>query len=111
MIGYNTQMNKQNIFDNIVMNKETEQFNEILKRDNIRIERIVSNGQKSDDNFWYDQDEHEFVMILEGQAVIEFEDREIELKKGDCIDIESHRKHRVKCTDVTKPTIWLAIFY
>ncbi|MDR1510173.1 MAG: RNA 2',3'-cyclic phosphodiesterase [Synergistaceae bacterium] len=36
---------------------------------NIRIERIVSTGQTSD---WYDQTETEFVVLLEGNAVIEY---------------------------------------
>lgn len=104
-------MNKQNIFDNIIVNKKNEEFNEILKQDNVRIERIVSNGQTSDENFWYDQDENEFVMVCEGHSIIEFEDSEIELHKGDYLDIKAHVKHRVKHTDITKPTIWLAVFY
>ena len=104
-------MNKQNIFDNIIINKQSEEFNEILKQDNARIERIVSNGQSSAENFWYDQEESEFVMVLEGHSIIEFEDEEVELKKGDYINIEAHRKHRVKHTDLNQPTIWLAVFY
>ena len=104
-------MNKQNIFDNIIRNKQSEEFNEILKQDNVRIERIVSNGQTSRENFWYDQEENEFVMVLEGDSIIEFENEAVELKKGDYLNIESHRKHRVKYTDINKPTIWLAVFY
>ena len=104
-------MNKLNIFDNLPIDKSREQFNELLQKENIRIERIVSNGQKSEDNFWYDQEENEFVMLLEGHAIVEFEDKECELKKGDCINIESHTKHRVKQTSDKEPTIWLAVFY
>jgi len=104
-------MNTQNIFDNVIINKDNEQFNEILKKDNVRMERIVSNGQTSQKDFWYEQDENEFVMVLEGHAILEFEDKEVELKKGDYINIESHRKHRVKYTSTNEPTIWLALFY
>ncbi len=104
-------MNKINIFENILEDKQNEQFLEIIKNDKVRIERIISNGQITADNVWYDQDENEFVMLLEGHAILEFEDKECELKKGDCLNIESHIKHRVKYTDINGPTIWLALFY
>jgi len=104
-------MNKLNIFDNLPIDKSSEQFTELSKKEDIRIERIVSNGQKSKKDFWYDQDENEFVMVLEGHAIIEFEDKEIVLHKGDYIDIKAHRKHRVKYTSEKESTIWLAVFY
>lgn len=104
-------MDKLNIFENISQDKENEQFLKIIKNNTVRIERIVSTGQISPDNFWYDQDENEFVVLLEGCAILEFEDKECELKKGDCINIESHIKHRIKYTDINGPTIWLAVFY
>ena len=100
-----------NIYENILINKENEEFIQILKNENIRVERIVSNGQTSKDNFWYEQEENEFVLLLEGDAILEFEDKELSLKKGDFINIEAKRKHRVKYTSKDKPTIWLAIFY
>ena len=104
-------MSKKNIFKNINVDKINEEFIEILRDKNIRIERIVSNGQKSEDDFWYDQDENEFILILEGSAIIEFQNKEVSLKKGDYIDIKSHEKHRVKYTSNSEPTVWLAVFY
>lgn len=104
-------MNNTNIFENIIVDKKNEQFINILNKESIRIEKIVSNGQTSPNDFWYDQEENEFVVVLEGFAIIEFEDKKVELKKGDYINIESHIKHRIKYTSETKPTIWLAIFY
>ena len=100
-----------NIFKDILVNKEQEEFIDLVKSKNIRIERIVSNGQTSEKDFWYEQDENEFVLLLEGDAIIEFEDKEIELKKGDYIDIKEKIKHRVKYTSESEPTIWLAVFY
>ena len=70
-----------NIFDDIKVDKSKEEFIEILKNESIKIERIVSNGQKSKENFWYKQDENEFILLLEGEAILEFEDREVTLKK------------------------------
>jgi len=100
-----------NIFENILIDKKNEEFKEILKNENLRIERIVSNGQKSNDGFWYEQKENEFVLILEGDAQIEFEDEVVDLKKGDFLNIVANRKHRVKYTSKEELTIWLAIFY
>ena len=100
-----------NIFENILVNKEDEEFTEILNSNNLRIERIVSNGQKSEKEFWYDQDENEFVLILEGSAILEFENKEVSLVKGDYIDIKANTKHRVKYTSENETTIWLAVFY
>ena len=104
-------MDIKNIFDNINVDKNNEEFIKILRDKNIRIERIVSNGQISDENFWYNQDENEFVLLLDGEAILEFENREITLKKGDFIDIKSRTKNRIKYTYLDEPTIRLAIFY
>lgn len=104
-------MKKKNIYENILINKLDEEFTDILKNEKLRIERIVSNGQSSKDNFWYEQDENEFILLIEGDAIIEFEDKEISLKKGDYLDIKAKVRHRVKETNNKNPTIWLAIFY
>ena len=40
----------------------------LLEAANIRIERIVSHGQASPEGFWYDQDQHEWVIVLKGAA-------------------------------------------
>ncbi|QEG02857.1 Cupin domain protein [Stieleria maiorica] len=79
----------------------------------VRIERIVSTGQSSPDEFWYDQDEHEWVAVLSGEARLSFEDdpEPLMLKAGDHLLIPAHRKHRVDWTSDSEPTVWLAVFY
>ena len=104
-------MGKYNIFEQIIVDKNEERFFEIFKNETIKIEKIVSNGQKSPENFWYEQEKSEFVLLLEGFAILEFENREVELKKGDCINIKAKQKHRVKFTSLDEPTIWFAVFY
>jgi len=104
-------MKKYNIFEEIIIDKNEEKFFEIFKNETIKIEKIVSNGQTSPQNFWYEQEENEFVLVLEGFAILQFEDKEIELKKGDCLNIKAKQKHRVKFTSLTEPTIWFAVFY
>ena len=74
-----------------------------------RIERIVSHGHTSPEGFWYDQDEDEWVLILQGEARIGFPDgREIELKTGGCLLLPRHVRHRVAYTST--PCVWLAVF-
>lgn len=102
---------KENIFENIMIDKNKEQFFDLLKNDKIKIEKIVSNGQSSPINFWYEQEKNEFVLILKGNAIIEYEHSDIELKEGDYINIKAFTKHRVKYTNKDEPTIWLAVFY
>lgn len=102
---------KENIFNDIKIDLENEQFFNILKNEKVRIEKIISNGQTSPKDFWYCQEENEFVLLLKGEAILEFENNEISLKEGDYINIKAYVKHRVKKTSKSEPTIWLAIFY
>jgi cupin 2 domain-containing protein len=104
-------MEKYNIFEQIIVDKKEEFFFEIFKNKTIKVEKIVSNGQKSPENFWYEQDKSEFILLLEGFAILEFENRVVELKKGDCLNIEAYQKHKVKFTSLDEPTIWFAVFY
>jgi cupin 2 domain-containing protein len=78
----------------------------------VRIERIVSTGHRSPEGFWYDQDEHEWVAVLKGEARLVFEDGEaVPMKPGDHVLIPAHLKHRVEWTTPDEPTVWLAVFY
>ena len=104
-------MEKYNIFEQIIIDKNEEKFFEIFKNETIKVEKIVSNGQTSPENFWYEQEKSEFVLLLEGFAILEFENRIVELKKGDCLNIEAYEKHRVKFTSLDEPTVWFAVFY
>jgi cupin 2 domain-containing protein len=100
-----------NIFDNIPTNTPEELFVSLLKTSNIRIEKIVSYGKSSPDGFWYDQEEHEWIILLKGAARLTVDDRTIELRQGDYLNIPSHTKHRVEWTTPDEPTVWLAVFY
>ncbi len=88
-----------------------EQFLELLSRPGLRIERIVSNGQASPPGFWYDQPQGEWVLVLQGEARLAFEDEPAPrlLRQGDFVDIAAHRRHRVEST--ATPTVWLAVHY
>ena len=88
----------------------TEELTTVFMEDkNIRIERIISTGQVTD---WYDQTETEFVVFLEGSAIIEYENgKTAVLSKGDTLLIQPHERHRVSFTTSDPPCIWLCVFY
>ena len=92
---------------------KNEQFSNLLERPGLRIERIVSTGQCSPPDFWYDQPEGEWVVVLQGHATLRFEDtpEPLPMTPGDFIDIAPHRRHRVEWTDPEQPTVWLAVHY
>ncbi len=102
-------MNLFNI-DKVLNKKELIEI--LAESKNIRIERIISSGQTSPAGFWYDQDENEFVVLIQGEAVISYEDKtKTRLKTGDTIIIPAHKKHRVAFTSKIPKCIWLCIFY
>jgi len=81
----------------------------LAENKNIRIERIASTGQTSD---WYDQNETEFIILAEGNAVIEYENnKRVVMSKGDTLLIEPHERHRVSFTSENPPCVWICVFY
>ena len=102
-----------NIFDNIPQNAPDEIFETILQSSSIRIERIISSGQATPENEWFDQSENEWVLLLRGRAALRFEDETEDrvLETGDYLNIPAHARHRVEWTSAEEPTIWLAVFY
>lgn len=105
-------MNTKNFYSNIPDKIPEEIIETIYKSNTLRIERIISKGHSSPENFWYNQNENEWVLVLEGRAIIKYDDNStITLQKGDYIFIPAHKKHRVEWTDKNQLTIWLAIFF
>lgn len=101
-----------NIFSSLPDKIDKELFDELLRHKNIKIERIVSRSHTSPENGWYDQPENEWVIVLEGAGSILFESGiEVNLKKGDYLNIPEHARHKVTWTDPNSITIWLAIHY
>ena len=106
-------MKSSNLFDNIPDSLPKELFTSLLDTPGLRIERIVSWGQRSEDGFWYDQDRHEWVLLVEGSASILFEgdSQPVELRPGSFLEIPAHSRHRVVCTSTVNRTVWLAIHH
>ncbi|EAR55160.1 hypothetical protein SKA34_07254 [Photobacterium sp. SKA34] len=101
-----------NIFSQLPVKLDNEEFIDLLKTDSVRVERIVSQGHVTPIDEWYDQSENEWIIVLEGKAEITFDNNEIvTLEKGDHLYIPAHQKHRVSWTEPNKLTIWLAVFF
>jgi cupin 2 domain-containing protein len=87
-----------------------EVFEPILKSDAFIIERIISSGQATPEGSWHDQETEEWVLLIQGESILEFENAEIiKMKPGDYIHIPAHTKHRVNSTSIEPYCIWLAI--
>jgi len=78
-----------------------------------RLERIHSCRARSPKDFWYDQQAHEWVCLLQGNAQLRFEDEASprHLCRGDALYIAPHRRHRVEESDGMGGTVWLALFW
>lgn len=109
--GENVGESIANIFDDLPQQLPSELVQILVRATDVRIERIVSLGHASPPDFWYDQAQHEWVIVLQGAARLQFEDGMVEMKPGDFINIPAFRKHRLDWTTPDKPTVWLGVQY
>ncbi|MEM7445427.1 MAG: cupin domain-containing protein [Pseudomonadota bacterium] len=87
-----------------------EVFEPLLELRGVRLERITSQGQVTPEGDWYDQEQDEWVMVLEGAARLLVEgDGELDMGPGDSVFLPAHRRHRVTWTDPDQQTVWLAL--
>ncbi len=102
----------KNIFSDIPKQIPAELFQTLLSKEGqIKIERIISKGQSTPINEWYDQIQDEWIILLKGKAKLQLENdlSLISLNAGDYYFIPAHTKHRVQWTTPNMETIWLAI--
>jgi cupin 2 domain-containing protein len=103
----------QNIYSSIPANIPQELFQDILITDNFKVKRIVLKGHASPRDFWYDQKQNEWVILLKVSAGLLFEENDtiIELTPCNHINIPAHLKHRVEWSDPDIETVWLEIMW
>ena len=100
-----------NLFDLPDPLPHNEDIIDLVRSDDIRIERIVSTGQTTPAGEWYDQDQDEWVVLIQGKAVLEYETGEkLRLSAGDHVLLPAHCRHRVAYTSPQPPCIWIAVF-
>ena len=89
---------------------DDEVFTSLLERPGVRIERIVSHGQVTSAESPYEQDDDEWVMLVEGAARLWLDGTgEVELGRGNYLFIPAGVRHRVTWTRPGGPTVWLAM--
>lgn len=90
--------------ENPTENNET--FSTLFQNKTLKIESIRSSlkipGQL------YDQDQDEWVLLLEGEARIEIIDKIRTMRSGDYLFLPKHTLHRVHST--SENALWLVIF-
>lgn len=96
-----------NIFDIAADDGQDELIIALLERSGFRLEQIVSHGRGSDPDFWYDQDCDEWVLLVQGEAMLEFKEERLNLKAGDYYLIPAHARHRV--ASCSQDALWLAL--
>ena len=120
-----SQISLGNIYDlsaedlNKSRGENIELFQSLYKTNSTHIERIISTGQFTPSDEWYDQERDEYVVLLKGEATLLIENKvengvelkEVKLKNGDYINIPKHVRHQVKETSKDDPCIWLAVHY
>ena len=100
----------KNIFDNIAEVGEEEQFDWLMKGKHYRIDRIISSGHSYPHGFWYDQEDDEWIFLVQGEATLEIEGELRDMKAGDYLFLPKNCKHRVEKTSVEPVCIWLCFF-
>lgn len=104
-----------NLFSDIPNELPDELMSVLAEGEGVRIERIVSDGQCSPEGFWYDQNQHEWVVLMSGSAVLSIREgssiERVELTAGDHLLLPAHQQHRVESTSSTEKTIWVAVFF
>lgn len=92
---------------------DVEIFEELVRGQAFRLERITSTGQCTPPGEWLEQPEGEWVALLSGAAGLRFENEQAvrELQSGDYVLIPAGRRHRVEWTAADRETVWLALHF
>jgi cupin 2 domain-containing protein len=82
-----------------------ERFVDLARVGDVRVELILSSD--TPDEEFYDQAHDEWVVVLDGAAVVEVEGRPTSLEAGDWMFLPARTVHRVLAT--RRGTRWLAL--
>ncbi|MGK7913257.1 MAG: cupin domain-containing protein [Synechococcus sp.] len=101
-----------NLYANIPSDLSTEVFDLLASGSGVKIERSISKGHTTPDNRWEEQKENAWVLVLRGEAVLEFgHGRSHRLVPGSYISIPARTRYRVDWTTPDEETIWLTVYY
>ena len=100
-------MEIRRLFPEPEMPARGERFETLLESGKLRIERILSAPGSASGP--YDQERDEWVLLLQGSAVLEVEGERVELTAGEALWLPAHTVHRVLDTSDDPPCVWLAV--
>ncbi len=100
-------MRVQRLFPEPDIPMEGERFEELLARGQVRVERILSAPGSASGP--YDQEQDEWLLLLQGRALLEVAGERVELKAGESLFLPAHTLHSVLDTSGNPPCIWLAL--
>ena len=98
-------MNIQNLFDSVAPPVTGERFDTLLQHKNLVIERICSSSDILPTRYVQTQDE--WVLLVQGTAVIEIDGTTESLKAGDYVFLPANTPHCVR--EVSEGALWLAV--
>jgi cupin 2 domain-containing protein len=100
----------RNLLSDLAAPGAEEEVSTLLERPRVRIERIVSHGHATPADSPYEQDDDEWVMLVEGAARLWLDGTgEVTMRPGDYVFIPARVRHRVTWTTAEGPTVWLAV--
>lgn len=86
----------------------TEQTELLASGARFRLEHILSASHASPPDFWYDQPQAEWAIVLAGSAELEFEEGKVTMGAGEALLIPAGLKHRVARSS---DAVWLALHF
>ena len=98
-------MQVQNLFANASPPAEGERFDAVLDHRNLLIERIVSSSRTTPQEYVQAQDE--WVLLMQGEALMNVAGEAVSLKAGDHIFLPAGVPHAVERT--SDGAMWLAV--
>lgn len=94
-----------NLYENATPPATGERFDTLLSHAGLVIERIVSTSKIAAQEYVQEQDE--WVVLLQGEALLEVAGKPMPLKAGDYLFLPSRTPHTVR--QVSDGAMWLAI--
>ena len=98
-------MTTGNLFADRTPPAQGERFDVLLDHRNLVVERIVSSVDITPQTYVQPQDE--WVVLVQGDALLDVEGAPVELKAGDHVFLPAHVPHTVR--RVSEGALWLAV--
>ena len=101
----NTKICSGNLFEDTAPRAQGERVETLLQHKNLVIERIISSAATNPTALVQEQDE--WVLLVQGTAVLDIDGAAKSLKAGDCVVLPAKTPHTVK--QVSAGALWLAV--